>query len=94
MKLFTKIILMIIDTVAIAFGTYVFITSILYSDKEEAGIGAFMIVFGLLIHYWRTNYFKSTAKTDSENVKKDSSDSGKSLIIGIIVIIAFTICKF
>jgi hypothetical protein len=66
MKLFSKIILMLTDCVALAVGSAVLVSSALDSREDEAGIGAFMIVFGLLIHYWRKTYFQSNVKSNND----------------------------
>ena len=54
-----KIIWAIVELITIAIGTGIFVTSTLdnYVDEESAGIGAFMIVLGLLLRNWKSELF-------------------------------------
>jgi hypothetical protein len=64
MKPITKIVLIITDTITFGFGTVNLVVGLINeSEKDLAGIGTFMLVFGFLIHYWRKNYFQSSAKS-------------------------------
>ncbi|HZH70698.1 MAG TPA: hypothetical protein VFD80_09625 [Flavobacteriaceae bacterium] len=88
-----KIIWAIVELITIAIGTGVFVTSTLdkYVDKESAGIGAFMVVFGLLLRNWRKDLFSSSNSTQNktENIEKKTSD--KNVILGVLLIFAFTL---
>ena len=90
MKPFAKIVLMLTDFVALAVGAGVLVTNTLDSREDEAGIGAFMIVFGLLVHYWRKNYFQSNVKSNTDSNNQNEDKGGKTLITGIVLLVAFT----
>lgn len=66
MKTHKILIFIIIDVVTLAFGSCIFVIGTLAClcseryNKEDAGVamvGCFMVVLGLLINYWRKNYF-------------------------------------
>lgn len=88
-----KVIWAIVELVTIAIGTGIFVTSTLdsYVDEEIAGIGAFMVVFGLLLRNWRKDLFSSSNSTQNktENIEKKTSD--KNVILGVLLIFAFTL---
>jgi hypothetical protein len=85
--MFKKIIWALVELITIAIGTGIFVTSTLdnYVDEESAGIGAFMVILGLLLKNWRKTLF-----TNKEKPLKDSSKS-TTLTTGLIMIIAFTL---
>lgn len=88
-----KIIWAIVEVVTIAIGTGIFVTNTLDSfvDAEMAGIGAFMVVFGLLLKNWRKDLFaKKTSSEYSAERKKDNKSDNK-VIAGVLLIIAFTL---
>jgi uncharacterized membrane protein YedE/YeeE len=91
MKTTSKIVLIIIDTITFGFGTGNIVAGVINeSQKKFAGIGAFMIVFGFLIHYWRKNYFQSSANSEPKNTPKNDEKINKNLVAGILAIISFT----
>jgi hypothetical protein len=95
MKTITKIVLIITDTITFGFGTGNLVAGLIKESKKDlAGIGAFLIVFGLLIHYWRKNYFQSSAKSETENTPQKDEKTTKNLITGIIAIIVFTFLAY
>ena len=85
--MFKKIIWAVIELITIAIGTGIFVTSTLdnYVDEESAGIGAFMVILGLLLKNWRKNLF-----ANNETTLKGSKNTS-SLTTGLILIIAFTL---
>jgi hypothetical protein len=89
-----KVIWAILELITIAIGTGIFVTNILesYINEEDAGVGAFMVVTGLLLRSWRRDLFSSSNPANSkieEKAKKDISD--KDLTLGILLIFAFTL---
>ena len=59
MKTYWKIILIVVDLATIGFGVLLFVSGLrkMCGDME---VGAVLITLGLLIHYWRKNYFNIT----------------------------------
>lgn len=61
MKIHWKIILIILDAIIFLFGGQFLIVGLLnnsyYKDFGTFDIGVIMVTLGLLIHYWRHNYF-------------------------------------
>ena len=95
MKTITKIVLIITDTIIFGFGTGNLVAGLIKESKKDlAGIGAFMIVSGLLIHYWRKNYFQSSVNAKKENVHNNGERTTKNLITGIIAIIVVTFLAY
>lgn len=74
-----KIIWRIVEILTIVVGTGVFVTNLLdyRIDEEMAGLGASLIVLGLLIRSWVS---KSNNDTTTKNAKNDS------LKVGLIII--------
>ena len=85
--MFKKIIWVVVELVTIAIGTGIFVTSTLDNrvNEEGAGIGAFMIVLGLLLRSWKESLF--TKKLDQRLHKANNSWLKK----GLIMIIVFTL---
>lgn len=88
-----KIIWAIVELITIAIGTGVFVTSTLgsYVDKESAGIGAFMVVLGLLLKNWRKDLFSKQSTEVKIEDKKENKSSDKNLMVGVLLIFAFTL---
>ena len=88
-----KIIWAIVELVTIAIGTGIFVTSTLdsYVDEETAGIGAFMVVLGLLLKNWRKDLFAKTTTIDHSIESKEINKSDNKVIAGVLLIFAFTL---
>lgn len=85
-----------IELVLLAIGTGVFVNNTLanYMDAEEASIGAFMVVAGLLFRSWKNEFFKDSSDSViiSEPIKerREKESDFKPLLVGILAIFAFT----
>lgn len=86
-----KIIWAIVELITIAIGTGVFVTSTLDSNEESAGIGAFMVVLGLLLKNWRKDLFSKQSTEVKIEDKKENKSSDKNLMFGVLLIFAFTL---
>jgi hypothetical protein len=84
-----KIIWAFLDLITFGIGTALFVTATLFprSDEEAAGIGAFMIILGFLLRNWKKNLFAST-----NNENKEIKSTEKYIALGVILIVAFTLC--
>ncbi len=95
MKTFTKIVLIITDTITFGIGTVNLMVGLIdESEKKIVPIGAFLIVSGLLIHYWRKNYFQSSVNAEKENAPNNDERTTNNLITGIIAIIVVTFLAY
>ena len=66
MKTYWKIIFIACDIITIGLGVPLLmggvIRNLYFQDFGDIEIGAFMITLGLLLHYWRKNYFNLIKK--------------------------------
>lgn len=86
-----RIIWVLLETSFIGGGTYIFISTILNEDILEhktAGLGAFLIVLGLLIRDWRLTLF-----IDSSNEKKET-DLSKIKTSSVLAVMIFALSIF
>jgi hypothetical protein len=67
-----KVIWAIVELVTIALGTGIIVTSVLerHINEDNAGIGAFMVVSGLLLKNWRKDLFSSSNSTSHKAKEK------------------------
>jgi hypothetical protein len=98
-----KVVFAVLELITIGGGVGLFVTNALMSayspyNTDEAGMGAFMVVLGLLIRVWKKELFKSKVQ-DAENVNVEKRDSAekvhsKVLAIGLITVFALTFWGF
>ena len=66
MKTYWKIIFIVADVITIGLGVPLLVSGLLknlyFTCIGDVEIGSFMIILGLLIHYWRKQYFKGVNK--------------------------------
>lgn len=96
--MFKKIIWALLEVSTIGFGAYVFVSTMVnedYVDHETAGIGAFLIVVGLLLRNWRTTLFIKEEKneTSKQNQQEAQSKTGSALLILILALSFFGLNK-
>jgi len=84
-----KLIWAAIELITIVIGTAIFVESTLHS--EESGIGAAIVVLGLLLKDWRKDLFAKQKTTGTVEEKEKSKASDKILIMGILLISYFTL---
>ena len=85
----------IVELLTIAVGTGIFVTNTLYHsvDEESAGIGAFMVVFGLLLRSWKKDLFASKDKNNKDDdTKPETNTTDKNVVLGVLAIAVFTMC--
>lgn len=96
--MFKKIIWALLEVSTIGSGAYVFVSTMVnedYVDHETAGIGAFLIVVGLLLRNWRTTLFIKEEKneTSKQNQQEAQSKTGSALLILILALSFFGLNK-
>jgi hypothetical protein len=88
-----KIIWAFSEVTTIGLGTYIFVSTIAnqdYVDEESAGIGAFLIVLGLLLRNWRTTLFIRETKNEIEReIKPDNQNRTNNALIVFILLFTF-----
>lgn len=99
-----RITYLIIDTVLLAFGSFVFVSNTLSRDQEGAGLGAAMIVIGLLIREWRNEPQQSLLNEQEkqqnarDEIKRKANlfneSQSKTMIIVLLAVSAFTFWGF
>ena len=89
-----KVIRAFAEVITIVLGTYIFVVSILNSDSygnEEAGIGASLVVLGLLIKTWRKDWSSSPqSKNDNDTMK---STGYRNLVLGVLIVLSLTLWR-
>ncbi|HEY5824127.1 MAG TPA: hypothetical protein VIT44_07175 [Cyclobacteriaceae bacterium] len=68
--MFKKIIWALLEIITIGSGTYIFVSTMTDEygvDNHEVGLGAFLIVLGLLLRNWRMTLFIKEPKKDTDN---------------------------
>jgi|GEM_PF-4545779 len=91
--MFKKIIWALLEVVTIGSGTYIFVSTMVDEyeiDKHEAGMGAFLIVLGLLLRNWRMTLFVKSENNDNKTTQKIEVQS-KSVNAILILIISFSL---
>lgn len=91
--MFKKIIWAILEVATVGIGTYTFVTTMVneeYVDHEVAGVGAFLIVLGLLLRNWRMTLFIKEANNENSRAIK-SETQNKTINTLLILILSFTI---
>jgi len=87
--MFKKIIWALLEVATIGSGTYVFVATIVDEygiDRNEAGLGAFLIVLGLLLRNWRMTLFIKKEKSEGNSVKKPEIQSNSVNILLILIL--------
>lgn len=77
------IVKMALDTLTIGVGTWMFVQNTLdggYESEIFAGLGAFLVVLGLLIQKWMKAYLDGANKSTTVNPQKVSSKEGKNFL--------------
>lgn len=87
-----KVIRVFAEIITIVLGTYIFVVSTLDSEtygEEAAGIGASLVVLGLLIKTWRKDWSSSPqSKNDNDTMK---STSYRNLVLGVLIVLSLTL---
>jgi len=92
MTLFKRIIWALLEVATIGSGTYMFVSTMvddLGVDKNDAGLGAFLIILGLLLRNWRMTLFIKSEGNESSTVQKSEIQS-KSVNTLLIIAISFS----
>lgn len=92
MTMFKKILWAILELITMGGGTYGFVVAMTNEyevSQEEAGLGAFLIVVGLLLRNWRLTLFTKNETSSDSKQKKIESASSTNLIV--ILILAFSV---
>jgi hypothetical protein len=91
-----KFIFPIIDLIAFGIGVPTFVNGIMRNDDEVYVFGSMMIVTGFLIRNWRKqNSFQQKRAIVNQSIPTNGSSKSRivddrSLIVGILLIVAFT----
>lgn len=96
--MFKKLFWALLEISTIGLGTYVFVSTMVnedYVNHETAGLGAFLIVAGLLLRNWRTTLFVKEEKneTSKQNRQETQSKTGSALLILILALSFFGLNK-
>lgn len=91
--MFRKIIWALLEVATVGYGTYTFVSTMVneeYVDHEVAGMGAFLIVLGLLLRNWRITLFVKEGNNEESKVIKSETQS-KTINTLLILILSFTV---
>src|SRR5690349_12640037 len=91
--MFKKLTWALLEVATMGYGTYLFVSTIVNEDDldpHQAGLGAFMIVLGLLLRNWRMSLFVKEDKTGMDKPVKSETQS-KAVNTLLILVISLTV---